>query len=74
MGIELVRERGDIIAVIYIPCGDCVHLQTNRTCKAFPNGIPEKILIGEHDHTKPFKGDNGIRFEPIKEIAGDERL
>ena len=36
------------------------------SCKAFPRGIPEEILTGEHDHTKPFKDDNGIRFEPIK--------
>tara|TARA_Y100000034_G_scaffold89462_1_gene107635 strand:- start:26 stop:166 length:141 start_codon:yes stop_codon:yes gene_type:complete len=26
------------------------------------------------DSTTPLKGDNGIRFEPIKETAGDERL
>tara|TARA_R100000049_G_C1921140_1_gene66390 strand:- start:28 stop:186 length:159 start_codon:yes stop_codon:yes gene_type:complete len=47
-------------------------------CDAFPKGIPEEIGSGEHDHTKPFKGDNGIRFEHIKkwseEIAGDEWL
>jgi len=36
-------------------------------CKAFPVGIPDKILTGERDHTKPFPGDNGILFEPIKE-------
>ena len=33
------------------------------SCKAFPNGIPEQILSGKHDHTKPFKDDNGILFE-----------
>ena len=38
-------------------------------CKAFPNGIPNEILTGEFDHTKPYKGDNGLRFEPIKEKA-----
>ena len=44
-------------------------LRKNLECDAFPNGIPEEIFIlGESDHTKPFKGDNGIRFEPIKEI------
>jgi len=35
-------------------------------CKAFPEIIPFEIAYGNNDHTKPFKGDNGIRFEPIK--------
>ena len=59
---------------IDLQCAFCIHLKKGLKCKAFPKGIPEKIITGEHDHTKPFKGDNGIRFEPIKEIAGDERL
>jgi hypothetical protein len=25
--------------------------------KAFPGGIPDKIIDGEFDHTKPFPGD-----------------
>ena len=51
------------------PCVYCKHLRKNLECDAFPNGIPEEIFIlGESDHTKPFKGDKGIRFEPIKEI------
>jgi hypothetical protein len=35
-------------------------------CVAFPKGIPFEIAYGEHDHTTPYKGDNGIRFEPMK--------
>jgi hypothetical protein len=31
-------------------------------CAAFPDGIPEGITEG-FDHTKPFRGDHGIRFE-----------
>ena len=36
-------------------------------CEAFPQGIPEEIWVGEFDHTKPYPGDNGIRFEPKDE-------
>ena len=40
----------------------------NVWCKAFPKGIPDKILTGEHAHTKPFKGDNGILFKSLEEL------
>jgi len=33
------------------------------TCKAFPNGIPEKLFSDAVPHTKPFPNDNGIMFE-----------
>jgi len=36
-------------------------------CKAFPDGIPEDILLGNFDHTKKFPGQkNDIVFEPIE--------
>ena len=54
---------------IEAPCIFCKHYTKNIECKAFPKGIPEEIFItGEHDHTKPFKGDNGILFEPLEEL------
>lgn len=48
-------------------CARCKHLKssTDRTCKAFPKGIPSQIWNGENDHTKPFKGDSGTRFEHV---------
>ena len=52
-------------------CSRCLHFDVNsplgekKTCKAFPNGIPGEIWLGENDHTKPFPGDNGIVFEAI---------
>jgi len=48
-------------------CLDCKHFHkewtTPRTCGAFPKGIPAKIYFESADHTKPFRGDKGIRFE-----------
>ena len=36
------------------------------SCKAFPNGIPNIILSGLNDHSKPLpKQGNSIVFEPI---------
>jgi len=53
-------------------CYDCIYylgLKKERfICKAFSKGIPDEIIKSEHDHTKPFKGDNGIQFEPIEDI------
>lgn len=52
-------------------CITCVHFRiATGTCKAFPKRIPTKIITGEHDHRKPFKGDNGIRWEPYKPDEG----
>lgn len=49
-------------------CFDCIHFHEgkNFTCDAFTEGIPDKILFNEFDHTRPFEGDHGIQFEPIK--------
>jgi len=41
-------------------------------CDAFPRIIPTDILFGGFDHTRPFPGDHGIQFEPIKEPASVE--
>ena len=33
-------------------------------CKAYPDGIPQIIILGGGKHDKPRKGDHGIQFEP----------
>jgi hypothetical protein len=47
-------------------CYDCKHKGKGLMCKAYPERIPDAILEGRHDHRKPYKGDQGIRFEPKK--------
>jgi hypothetical protein len=45
-------------------CFSCTRLNIGHiTCAAFPDGIPDPILRGTHDHRKPFAGDHGILFE-----------
>lgn len=50
-------------------CNFCRHLNMSEfikhTCKAFPDGIPPDIWLGKNNHTKPYPGDNGVRFEKV---------
>lgn len=48
-------------------CFACRYLRKRGRCKAFPGGIPEAIITGENDHTEPYPGDNGIRFELLED-------
>lgn len=53
-----------------IACATCVHLRKKRTqegertCDAFPEGIPLPIIAGRNQHRAPFPGDNDIQYEP----------
>lgn len=41
-------------------------------CSAFPEGIPNGILDGEVDHTKPVKGDHGLVFVSMEDAAKEQ--
>lgn len=47
-------------------CHTCRHRRGVFTCKAFPQRIPDEILIGEVSHTEPYPGDNGVVFEVLQ--------
>lgn len=45
-------------------CFFCKHLsEDNRTCDAYPEGIPDKIYLSEVDHRLPWTNDDGVQFE-----------
>ena len=50
-------------------CLVCKHYhyqdEENNRCDAYAESIPFEILTSVVDHTRPYPGDNGIRFEPI---------
>lgn len=53
-------------------CWRCRQYRGRGACAAFPVSIPDRILTNEHDHTQPYPGDNGIRFEPLDKASPPE--
>lgn len=68
---KFMWAKGDLKPVVPRQCTRCAHLRSSAvwTCDAFPNGIPAAILTNKHDHTKPYPGDKGIRFDPIDDTT-----
>ena len=61
------NRQADVIGSYDIPiCNKCKHYIGRDRCTAFKK-IPNVILNAENNHSKPFKGDNGIQFEPIED-------
>lgn len=47
-------------------CHGCRHyVKGTLACVAFPDGIPDVILVGDHDHRDPYPTDSGITFEAL---------
>lgn len=61
--------------MIGLQCMTCQHLHDvgaangQSACDAFPQGIPFAIQSGETDHSKPYPGDNGIRYAPAEGVG-----
>jgi chromosome partitioning protein len=52
------------IANICVWCARWHRGRRNReTGDAFPHGIPEAILLMDHDHRRPYPGDHGLQFD-----------
>lgn len=54
---------GSGVKVIQPLCHTCKHWNFDLTCKAFPKGIPQGILMNLVSHVHPVEGDGGIRYE-----------
>lgn len=55
-------------------CLICKHYTGKFKCKAFPDGIPDKIALGKTEHDKPLPiQENEIVFEE-KETKGLEAI
>ena len=45
-------------------CMSCAHWSPDHstTCVAYPQGIPDIILVNDVDHKKPLPNDHGIQW------------
>jgi len=50
---------------ICLLCGHLFQQEGALRCAAFPDGVPLQIAHNRADHRQPFKGDGGLRFEPV---------
>lgn len=54
-----------------IKCWECSRLkeipkgELGFRCEAYPEGIPQEILEGTIDHTRPYMGDRDLQFKPL---------
>ena len=54
--------------LIVSPCITCKHKRPGgATCAAFPDGIPDEVLLAENMHTAPIAGDHGVQYEKVEE-------
>jgi hypothetical protein len=71
MSDDVIIDRGHELSVYSRVCSVCRHLRSAsaRECDAFPDGIPDPIWTGRHDHRSPYPGDHGIQFAVVEQEA-----
>ena len=68
--LKRIRERFGVTAdqLVFAQCITCIHLREKNNCLAYPNGIPERILLREILHDRVLPDQHGtITFTPIRE-------
>ena len=71
----IIIDDRELLETKYSPvCTYCAHLVSiqDRTCWAYPQGIPSPIWEGENNHHAAFKGDGGIVFELHPDVKGGD--
>lgn len=58
-------------------CLTCKHFHSSNkngfTCNAFPDGVPEVIVMALEDHQEEIGGEvDGITYEPLADSTGDK--
>jgi len=69
--MEILLDNEQFFNRYKSPCLNCKHFNKDETngiiCKAFEKGIPNEILLGKNDHSKPLDfQENEIVFEEIE--------
>jgi hypothetical protein len=65
-------EDGSSLQLIASQCPSCLHLDRDNVgkCGAFPDGIPDSIMLGIFDHTFEYDmfgaNDQGVTYSPLE--------
>ena len=51
---------------VFPSCAMCARYKGDVNCEAYPERIPNAIYKQGFDHSKPYPGDNGIRFKQVQ--------
>ena len=54
--------------IVLLDAPEGLEAAARLVCDAFPKkpGVPDDLAFGKNPHTKPYPGDHGIQWEPVK--------